>query len=100
MLADTTKQVRYYFRAIKDDPDGAKSIGINIQKYKMYAFCISAVFTSMCGTFYAQYVLYIDPASTMGLMISIHLCIIALIGGIGKLFGPVIGPLSSFPLQN
>ncbi len=88
----------YYFRAIKDDPDGARSIGINIQKYKMYAFCLSAIFTSICGTFYAQYVLYIDPASTISLMVSIHLCIIALIGGIGKLFGPIIGAFVFIPL--
>jgi branched-chain amino acid transport system permease protein len=88
----------YYFRAIKDDPDGARSIGINIRKYKMFAFCISAVLTSICGTFYAQYVLYIDPASTISLMVSIHLCIIALIGGIGKLFGPVVGAFVFIPL--
>ncbi|MCX5797987.1 MAG: branched-chain amino acid ABC transporter permease [Proteobacteria bacterium] len=89
----------FYFRAIKDDPDGARSVGINIQKYKMYAFCLSAILTSICGTFYAQYVLYIDPSSTIALMaISIPLCIIALIGGIGKLFGPVVGAFVFIPL--
>jgi branched-chain amino acid transport system permease protein len=89
----------YYFRAIKDDPDGARSLGINIQKYKMIAFSISAVLTSICGTFYGQYVLYIHPSSTMDLMMSIHLCIIALIGGIGKLFGPVVGAFVFIPLM-
>ncbi len=89
----------YYFRAIKDDPDGARSLGVNIQRYKMYAFVLSAILTSMCGTFYAQYVLYIDPTSTIGLMvISIPLCIIALIGGIGKLYGPVVGAFVFIPL--
>jgi branched-chain amino acid transport system permease protein len=88
----------YYLRAIKDDPDGARSVGVNIQKYKLYAFCLSAVLTSICGTFYAQYVLYIDPPSTFGLMISIDLCIISLIGGLGKLFGPVVGAFVFIPL--
>jgi len=88
----------YYLRAIKDDPDGARSVGVNIRRYKMYAFCLSAVLTSICGTFYAQYVLYIDPPSTFGLMISIDLCIISLIGGLGKLFGPVIGSFVFIPL--
>ena len=88
----------YYLRAIKDDPDGARSVGINIRKYKMYAFCLSALLTSICGTFYAQYVLYIDPPSTFNLMISIDLCIIALIGGLGKLFGPVVGAFVFIPL--
>ena len=89
----------YYLRAIKDDPDGARSLGIDIQKYKMIAFSISAVLTSICGTFYGQYVLYIHPSSTMDLMMSIHLCIIALIGGIGKLFGPVVGAFVFIPLM-
>ena len=89
----------YYLRAIKDDPDGARSVGIDIQKYKLIAFSISAVLTSICGTFYGQYVLYIHPSSTMDLMMSIHLCIIALIGGIGKLFGPVVGAFVFIPLM-
>jgi branched-chain amino acid transport system permease protein len=89
----------YYLRAIKDDPDAARSLGIDIQKYKMIAFSISAVLTSICGTFYGQYVLYIHPSSTMDLMMSIHLCIIALIGGIGKLFGPVVGAFIFIPLM-
>jgi branched-chain amino acid transport system permease protein len=89
----------YYLRAVKDDPDGARSLGIDIQKYKMIAFSISAVLTSICGTFYGQYVLYIHPSSTMDLMMSIHLCIIALIGGIGKLFGPVVGAFVFIPLM-
>jgi len=89
----------YYLRAIKDDPDGARSLGIDIQKYKMIAFSISAVLTSICGTFYAQYVLYIHPSSTMDLMMSIHLCIIVLIGGTGKLFGPVLGAFVFIPLM-
>ena len=88
----------YYLRAIKEDTDGARSLGIDIQRYKLIAFSISAVITSICGTFYAQYVLYIHPTSTMDLMMSIHLCIICLIGGLGKLFGPVVGAFVFIPL--
>jgi branched-chain amino acid transport system permease protein len=88
----------YYLRALKDDPDGARSLGISIQKYKLYAFCTAAILTSMCGTFYSQYVLYIDPTSTFSLMISIHVCIISLIGGLGRLMGPVVGAFVFIPL--
>ncbi len=91
-------RIGYYLRAIKDDADGARSLGIDIQKYKMIAFSISAVLTAICGTFYAQYVLYIHPSSTMDLMMSIHLCIICLIGGIGTLFGPIVGAFVFIPL--
>ena len=97
-LSSSGSRLGYYLRAIKDDPDGARSLGINIQKYKLIAFSLSAVLTSICGTFYGQYVLYIDPSSTMDLMMSIHLCIISLIGGIGKLFGPVFGAFVFIPL--
>ena len=62
------------------------------------AFILSAVITSICGTFYAQYILYIHPSSTMDLMMSIQICIIVLIGGLGKLFGPVLGAVIFVPL--
>lgn len=81
----------YYFRAIKEDPVGARALGVNIQKYKMFAFILSAVFTSMAGTFYAQYVLYIDPFSVLFLQISIIMCLMAVLGGVGTLWGPLIG---------
>ena len=91
-------RIGYYCRALKEDPDGARSLGIDIQKYKLIAFSLSAIITSVCGTFYAQYVLYIHPSSTIDLMMSIQLCIIVLIGGIGTLFGPVIGAFVFIPL--
>ena len=81
----------FYFRAIKEDPDGARALGVNVTNYKLYAFVLSAVFTSIAGTFYAQYVLFIDPYSTIYIMISVTMCLMAVLGGIGTLWGPVIG---------
>jgi len=94
----STSKTGYYFRAIKESHDVAKVLGINVVRYRLLAVMISAFLTAMAGTFYAQYVLYIDPPSTFGLMISIDLCIISLIGGLGKLFGPVIGSFVFIPL--
>jgi len=81
----------YYFRAIKEDQEGARALGINPTNYKLIAFIISAIFTSMAGTFYAQYITFIDPYSTIYLMVSITMCLIAVLGGLGTLWGPVIG---------
>jgi branched-chain amino acid transport system permease protein len=81
----------YYFKAIKEDPDAARALGVNITNYKLLAFILSAVFTSMAGTFYAQYVLYIDPYSTIFLMVSITMVLMAVLGGLGTLWGPLIG---------
>lgn len=84
-------KIGYYFRAIKEDPDGARALGVNITNYKLLAFVLSAVFTSMAGTFYAQYVLFIDPYSTIYIMISITMVLMAVLGGLGTLWGPLIG---------
>src|SRR5271169_6916763 len=55
----------YYFRAIKDEPEAARSIGIDLKRYKLIAIAASSLLTALGGTFYAQKELYIDPSSTM-----------------------------------
>lgn len=81
----------YYWRATKEDPQAARALGVNITSYKAIAFVISAVMTSVAGTFYAQYVLFIDPYSTIYIMVSITMCLMAVLGGVGTLWGPAIG---------
>lgn len=88
----------YYLRAIKEDLDAARSLGINATKYKLVAMAISALLTALGGTFYAQYVLYIDPASVMPLSLSIQVCLIAILGGVATLWGPPIGALILIPM--
>jgi len=81
----------FYFRAIKNDPDAARSLGIDLTKYKLMAMIISAALTAMAGTFYAQYVLFIDPHTVMPLMLSVQMCLIPVLGGTGTIAGPIIG---------
>jgi branched-chain amino acid transport system permease protein len=81
----------YYFRAIKDEPDAARSIGIRIARYKQVALSVSAFFTALGGTLYAQKELYIDPASVLATGLSIKMALVSILGGVGTLFGPVIG---------
>jgi branched-chain amino acid transport system permease protein len=89
----------YYFKAIKGDLEGARSLGIHVIKYKFYALALSAFFTSICGSFYAQYVLFIDPDSVFPLMISVIPCLIATLGGVGTIWGPVIGAFILIPIS-
>ncbi|MDR7402969.1 MAG: branched-chain amino acid ABC transporter permease [Armatimonadota bacterium] len=89
----------YYFRAIKADPDAARSVGIRIHHYKLLALSASAAFTAMAGTFYAQYVLYIDPESVLPLLLSVIICLVAVLGGVGTLWGPILGALVLIPLS-
>ncbi|MDB5967132.1 MAG: amino acid transporter permease [Polaromonas sp.] len=81
----------YYFRAIKDEPDAARSIGVNIARYKQVALSVSAFFTALGGSLYAQKELYIDPNSVLSTALSIKMALVAILGGVGTLFGPVIG---------
>jgi branched-chain amino acid transport system permease protein len=83
--------VGYYLRAIKDEPDAARSIGINIARYKQVALSLSAFFTALGGSLYAQKELYIDPGSVLSTALSIKMALVAILGGIGTLFGPVLG---------
>ena len=81
----------YYFRAIKDEPDAARSIGVNIARYKQIALSVSAFFTALGGSLYAQKELYIDPNSVLSTALSIKMALVSILGGVGTLFGPVIG---------
>ena len=85
--------VGYYLRAIKDEPDAARSIGVPIARYKQVALSLSAFFTALGGSLYAQKELYIDPGSVLSTALSIKMALVAILGGIGTLFGPVLGAI-------
>jgi len=83
----------YYFRAIKDEPEAARSIGIDIARYKQVALAVSAFFTALGGGLYAHKEFYIDPGSVLSTALSIKMALVAILGGIGTLSGPVLGAL-------
>jgi branched-chain amino acid transport system permease protein len=89
----------YYFRAIKESHDVAKVLGVNVVRYRLIAIMISAFLTAMVGTFYAQYILYIDPESVMILPISVQIVLISMLGGAGSVMGPVIGAAILMPIS-
>jgi len=88
----------FYFRAIKNDPDAARSLGVELTRYKLMAMIISAALTAMAGTFYAQYVLFIDPHTVLPLMLSVQMCLIPVLGGTGTIAGPIIGSIILIPM--
>ncbi len=89
----------YYLRAIREDLDAAQSVGIPVTTYKLIAIAVSAGFTAAGGTFYAQYVLYLDPDSVFPLSLSILVCLLTVIGGTGTLWGPLVGSALMIPLS-
>src|SRR5439155_6127728 len=89
----------YFFRAIREDQDAAAALGVDVAREKLRALAISAALTAMGGTFYAQYLLFIDPESVFPLSLSILICLVAVLGGVGTLWGPVLGAAVLVPLQ-
>jgi branched-chain amino acid transport system permease protein len=87
-----------YSIAIREDETMAEALGIDTALYKSYAFAVSASLMAVGGTFYAQYVLYIHPNDLMSLNNSIIFMLIAVAGGKGTLFGPLIGAAVIMPL--
>jgi branched-chain amino acid transport system permease protein len=88
----------YYFRAIREDQDAAAALGIPVARYKQRAMAVSAALTALGGTFYAQYVFFIDPESVLPLSLSILVCLVAVLGGVGTLWGPILGAAILVPL--
>jgi len=81
----------YYFRAIKDEPDAARALGVSLTRYKLAAIALSAALTAAGGTLYAQKELYIDPGSVLSTGLSIRISLAAILGGVGTISGPVLG---------
>jgi branched-chain amino acid transport system permease protein len=95
----SASKMGYYFRAIKESHEVAEVLGVNVVRYRLYAIMISAFLTSLAGTFYAQYILYIDPESVMILPISVQIVLVAMLGGASTVLGPVFGAAILIPLS-
>ncbi len=78
------------FRAVRDDEVTALLLGHSINKLKLEAIVISAIWASIAGSLYALYSNYIDPSS-FTILESIAIFIVILIGGIGTIRGSLIG---------
>ena len=83
----------YYLVAIGEDEDAAEAIGVNAPRIKRDIYLISAFLTALAGTFYTQYIYFIDPATAFSFNISIEAALVSIVGGIGTLWGPVIGTI-------
>jgi branched-chain amino acid transport system permease protein len=89
----------YYLAAIRGGDRAASSLGVPVLRYKLYALMLSAAFTSIAGSLYAVMVGFIDPDSSLGILISVKMLIVAALGGAGTLFGPLVGAIILIPLE-
>ncbi len=81
----------YYLVAVGEDEDAAEAIGVDTLRIKRHIYMISAFLTALAGTFYVQYIYFIDPNTAFSFNISVEAALVSIVGGIGTLWGPVVG---------
>src|SRR3954466_1495647 len=84
--------------AIKQNEPAAEAAGIDTWRWKMQALMLSGALSAMAGGFYAVVLLVVTPDTVFGMLVSAQALILALFGGVGSLWGPVIGAFVLVPL--
>lgn len=81
----------YYWQAIRENEEAAQALGINTFRWKMLAVAISSAMTAVAGVFFAFYYNNLFPEQIFHISRSIEIILGPIIGGIGTLFGPILG---------
>jgi branched-chain amino acid transport system permease protein len=88
----------FYLLAVRDDEDAARAAGISPLQVKTFGLMLSAALTALGGGLFAEFVGFVDPSSAFSLdEVGIRLPLLALIGGVGTVPGPIIGALLMQP---
>ena len=88
----------YYMRAVREGQETAESLGVNSTSVKLIAMAISAAMAALCGAFFVQYNLRVDPPMVMSLDMSMKFVLITILGGAGTMIGPLLGAVVLIPL--
>lgn len=100
MVVITRGRLGYYLQAVRDNESAALASGISVIRTKLAGMAISAALTGMGGVIFVMYVRVVDPSSLLSLFdIGVKIALIALIGGIGTIYGPLLGALLIVPLD-
>ena len=83
-----------YLQAVRDNEDAARAAGVNPFRIKLGAIVLSGGFMGAAGGFYVQVFQYIDPGIAYGSHTSVEALVGAIVGGLGTLWGPVLGALA------
>ena len=81
----------FYLVAVGEDEDAAEAVGVDTTKIKRHIYLISAFLTALAGTFYVEYIYFIDPNTVFSFNISVEAALVSIVGGVGTLWGPVVG---------
>lgn len=86
-------RVGYQLAGVREDEDAAEALGIPTRRLKVFAVTLSAALTSVCGSLWAQYVGFVDPAYVFSVDLSVRFALNAIIGGMGTALGPFLGSI-------
>jgi branched-chain amino acid transport system permease protein len=79
--------------AVRENEDAARALGVNTLVVKLNALIISAAITAAAGALYTQKFLYLDASLAYGSWISVDALLAPIIGGLGTVFGPLVGTI-------
>lgn len=77
--------------AVREDEDAAAALGVNPLRTKLSAIAISGFITALAGGLYTQFLLFVDPDLAFGPFVSVIILLRPIIGGVGTIWGPVLG---------
>ncbi len=80
-----------WLQAVRDNEDAARAVGVDPFRVKLGAITLSGAFMGAAGAFYVQVFQYIDPGIAFGPHVSVEALVGAIVGGMGTLWGPVLG---------
>jgi len=86
-------RIGYQLAGVREDEDAAEALGIATRRLKVIAVTVSAALTSVCGTLWAQYIGFVDPAYVFSVDLSVRFALNTIIGGIGTALGPYLGSI-------
>jgi branched-chain amino acid transport system permease protein len=95
----TASRFGYGLKSIRNDELAAEIIGVHIFPKKLAVLALSAVFAALAGAIQAWQLSYIDPPTVFGLNVALVPVSMALLGGSGKRWGPFVGVVILFTLQ-
>jgi len=88
----------FYLTAFRENEDAARALGVKTGQVRLIAMVLSSFLSAVMGTFYAQYLVFIDPTSVIRIQISVQVALFAIVGGIGTALGPAIGAMIFVPI--
>jgi branched-chain amino acid transport system permease protein len=87
----TRSRFGFQLAGMREDEDASESLGVDTRLLKVVAIALSAFLTALGGTFYAQYIGFVDPGYVLSIDLSVKFALMCIIGGLATPAGPILG---------